>query len=266
MEELLTTEGIVSLLTLTFLEIVLGIDNIVFISITSGRLPQNDQKKARTIGILLALLVRIALLLTISWIIGLKDPFITVNNFELSFRDLILIVGGLFLLWKSTSEIHAKLEGEEDNAKNAKTLTLRGAVFQIILLDIVFSFDSILTAVGLVDSVLIMIIAIVVALGVMLAFANKISDFIHKHPAMKLLAISFLMMIGLVLVVEGLHVHVPKGYIYFAMAFALAVEVLNMKIRKRSKALELRESGMFLNEGNMPKKEDRQPLKRKTHK
>jgi predicted tellurium resistance membrane protein TerC len=264
MDGLLTTEGIVSLLTLTFLEIVLGIDNIVFISITSGRLPQNDQKRARSIGILLALLVRIGLLLTISWIIGLKDPFITVNNFELSFRDLILIVGGLFLLWKSTSEIHAKLEGEEENASKVKTLTFRSAVVQIILLDIVFSFDSILTAVGLVDSVLIMIIAIVVALGVMLAFANKISDFIHKHPAMKLLAISFLMMIGLVLVVEGLHVHVPKGYIYFAMAFALGVEVLNMKIRKRSKALELRESGMFLNEGNMPKKEDRLPLKRKT--
>jgi predicted tellurium resistance membrane protein TerC len=266
MDALLTTEGIVSLLTLTFLEIVLGIDNIIFISITSGRLPEKDQKKARNLGILLALLVRVALLLTISWIIGLKDPFITINNFELSFRDLILVVGGLFLLWKSTSEIHAKLEGEEEHQKNIKNLTLRSAIIQIILLDIVFSFDSILTAVGLVDSILIMIIAIVVALAVMLIFANKISDFIHRHPAMKLLAISFLMMIGLVLVIEGLHVHVPKGYIYFSMAFALGVEVLNMKIRKKSKALQLRETGMFLKEENMPRIEDRQRLKRKQNK
>lgn len=255
MSDLLTTEGVVSLLTLTFLEIVLGIDNIVFISITSARLPQQHQKKARNIGILLALLARIGLLLTISWIIGLKDPFITFGDFALSFRDLILIVGGLFLLWKSTSEIHAKLEGEQDNTKKVKTLTLKSAIIQIILLDIVFSFDSILTAVGLVESVLIMIIAIVIALGVMLAFANKISDFIHKHPAMKLLAISFLMMIGLVLVVEGLHVHVPKGYIYFAMAFALTVEILNMKIRKKYKPVE--------RENSKIKPDDRQPLKRK---
>jgi predicted tellurium resistance membrane protein TerC len=266
MNELLSTEGIVSLLTLTFLEIVLGIDNIVFISITSARLPQNDQKKARTIGILLALLVRIGLLLTISWIIGLKDPFITVGEFDLSFRDLILIVGGLFLLWKSTSEIHAKLEGEEESSRKNKKLTVGSAIVQIILLDIVFSFDSILTAVGLVDSVLIMVIAIVIALGVMLIFANKISDFIHKHPAMKLLAISFLMMIGLVLVVEGLHVHVPKGYIYFAMAFALAVELLNMKIRKKSKPLDLREDDMFYEEHSVIKPDDRQPVKRKSHK
>jgi predicted tellurium resistance membrane protein TerC len=262
MEELFSTQGIVSLLTLTFLEIVLGIDNIVFISITSGRLPQKDQKKARSIGILLALLVRIGLLLTISWIIGLKEPFITVNNFELSFRDLILIVGGLFLLWKSTSEIHAKLEGEEESTRKTKVLTVRAAIIQIILLDIVFSFDSILTAVGLVDSILIMIIAIVIALGVMLTFATKISDFIHKHPAMKLLAISFLMMIGLVLVVEGLHVHVPKGYIYFAMAFALGVEILNMKIRKKSRAVDLRETDMFRESGT-GRPDDRRPLKRK---
>jgi predicted tellurium resistance membrane protein TerC len=241
MEGLFTTEGIVSLLTLTFLEIVLGIDNIVFISITAGKLPQHDQKKARTLGLFLALLVRIGLLLGVSWVIGLKNPLLTAGAFELSARDLILLVGGLFLLGKSTTEIHAKLEGEEES-REVKVLSLRGAVIQIILLDIVFSLDSILTAVGLVENVLIIIIAIVISLSVMLAFAKKISDFINKHPAMKLLAISFLMMIGLVLVLEGLHLHVPKGYIYFSMAFALGIEVLNMKIRKRSKPVAMRES------------------------
>lgn len=240
MEALFTTEGIVSLLTLTFLEIVLGVDNIVFISITAGRLPAQDQKKARNLGILLALLVRIGLLFAVSWIIGLKDPFISFRNFDLSFRDLILIIGGLFLLGKSTSEIHAKLEGEDEDMRDVKVISLRGAILQIILLDVVFSLDSILTAVGLVEDVLIIVIAIVISLGVMLGFAGKISDFINHHPAMKLLAVSFLMMIGLVLVVEGLHVHVPKGYIYFAMAFALGVEILNMKIRRRGKPVVLK--------------------------
>jgi predicted tellurium resistance membrane protein TerC len=240
MEGLLTSEGIISLITLTFLEVVLGIDNIVFISITAGRLPAADQKKARGIGIALSLIARLVLLFGVSWIIGLKDPFISVGDFDLSFRDLILVVGGLFLIGKSVSEIHAKLEGEEHHERNVKKLTLRSAIIQIILLDVVFSFDSILTAVGLVENVLIIVIAIVISLAVMLGFARRISDFIHKHPAMKLLAISFLMMIGLVLVLEGLHVHVPKGYIYFAMAFALGIEVLNMKIRKKAvKPVEL---------------------------
>lgn len=261
MEGLLTTEGIISLLTLTFLEIVLGIDNVVFISITAGRLPQHQQAKARNIGIALALAVRIGLLLTVSWIIGLKDPFITVGNFELSFRDLILIIGGLFLIGKSTSEMHAKLEGETEDQRNVKLLTMRAAIIQIILLDVVFSFDSILTAVGLVENVLIIIIAIVVSLGVMLGFAGKISDFIHKHPTMKLLAISFLMMIGLVLVVEGLHIHVPKGYIYFAMAFALIIEFLNMKMRKKQKPVELREPGPIRDQKLGVS--DREPVRRK---
>lgn len=240
MEALLSTEGIISLLTLTFLEIVLGIDNIVFISITAGRLPQADQKKARNLGILLALVVRIALLFGVSWIIGLKTPFITFGEFELSFRDLILIIGGLFLLGKSTSEIHDKLEGMDEETREINVISLRGAIIQIILLDVVFSLDSILTAVGLVDSVLIIVIAILISLAVMLIFAEKISNFINNHPAMKLLAISFLMMIGLVLVIEGLHVHVPKGYIYFAMAFALGIEILNMKIRRKSKPVVLK--------------------------
>jgi predicted tellurium resistance membrane protein TerC len=241
--ELFTTTGIVSLVTLTFLEIVLGIDNIVFISITAGRLPQANQKKARTTGLLLALVVRLLLLLGVSWIIGLKDPVFTISDFPVSFRDLILIAGGLFLLGKSTSEIHAKLEGEDESELQSKALTVRSAVIQIVLLDIVFSFDSILTAVGLVENVLIIMVAIVIALIVMLSFATRISDFIHAHPAMKLLAVSFLMMIGLVLVLEGLHIHVPKGYIYFSMAFALGIELLNMKIRKKAGAVQLRNSG-----------------------
>lgn len=242
MEALLTAEGIVSLLTLTFLEIVLGVDNIVFISITADRLPKEQQKKARNLGILLALLVRIGLLFTVSWIIGLKEPFITIGDFELSFRDLILLLGGLFLIYKSTTEIHAKLEGEDDEIHRTNAITLKGAIIQIILLDVVFSFDSILTAVGLVENVVIIVIAILISLGVMLAFATRISDFINQHPAMKLLAVSFLMMIGLLLVVEGLHVHVPKGYVYFAMAFALGVELLNMRIRKKSKPVQLKKS------------------------
>lgn len=247
MEALLTAEGLVSLLTLTFLEIVLGIDNIVFISITADRLPKADQKKTRNLGIMLALFVRIGLLFTVSWIIGLKEPFITIGEFDISFRDLILIVGGLFLIYKSTSEIHAKLEGHDETITRSKTLTIRAAIVQIILLDVVFSFDSILTAVGLVENVVIIVIAILISLGVMLAFATRISNFINQHPAMKILAVSFLMMIGLVLVVEGLHVHVPKGYIYFAMAFSLGIEILNMKIKKKREPVKLKDAHV-----NMP--------------
>jgi predicted tellurium resistance membrane protein TerC len=234
MEHLFSTEGLVSLLTLTFLEIVLGIDNVVFISILSGKLPAHQQGKARKLGIALALVARILLLLAIDWIIGLKNPIFTVNDFELSFRDLILIAGGLFLIGKSTSEIHAKLEGSDEGHNASKALTLGGAVVQIILIDLVFSLDSILTAIGLVENVIIIVIAIVISLGVMLVFSKAISKFIQKHPAMKILAVSFLIMIGTLLVVEGLHFHVPRGYIYFSMAFALAVELLNMKIRKKA--------------------------------
>lgn len=234
MEHLLTTEGIVSLLTLTFLEIVLGIDNIVFISILAGKLPEAQQGKARTLGLGLALVARILLLLGVEWIIGLKNPLLTINDFELSFRDLILIAGGLFLIGKSVSEIHAKMEGEEEHKKTSKAVTFGSVIVQVIIIDLVFSLDSILTAVGLVDHVIIIVIAIVISMAVMLIFSRSISNFIHKHPAMKILAVSFLIMIGTLLVVEGLHVHVPRGYIYFSMAFALGVELLNMKIRKKS--------------------------------
>lgn len=233
MEVFFSAEGLVSLLTLTFLEIVLGIDNIVFISIVSGRLPVNQQSKARNIGIILALAVRILLLLMVNWIIGLTAPIFTIQNFTLSYRDLILVVGGMFLLAKSTSEMHAKLEGKNEE-RDVKVLTFQSAIIQIVLLDLVFSLDSILTAVGLVENLIIIVTAIVISLGVMLIFAKKISTFINNHPTMKILAISFLLMIGMVLVIEGLHVHVPKGYIYFSMAFALGIEILNMKIRKKN--------------------------------
>jgi predicted tellurium resistance membrane protein TerC len=241
MEQLFSTEGLLSLLTLTFLEIVLGIDNVVFISIIANRVQVPYQKKTRMLGLGLALVARILLLLGIGWLIGLQKPLFTFDHFNLSFRDLILIAGGLFLIGKSTSEIHAKLEGEQGSLKsNSKTITWRGAVVQIIFIDLVFSFDSILTAVGLVENVFIIVIAIVISLAVMLIFVKRISDFINKHPAMKLLAISFLFMIGTMLVVEGFHAHVPKGYMYFAMAFALMIEIINMKIRKKTQPVTLK--------------------------
>lgn len=232
--DFLTTEIIVSLITLTFLEIVLGIDNIVFISIVSGRLPASQQKKARLIGISAAFLGRVLLLLAINWIIGLSKPFFNINDFAVSYRDIILIAGGLFLIGKSTSEIHNRIEGNTEHEKKTKKLSMRSAILQILILDLVFSLDSIITAIGLVENVLVIIIAIVISLAVMLLFAKRISDFINKHPAMKILAISFLIMIGTVLVIEGLHVHVPKGYIYVSMAFALGIEVINMRISKKS--------------------------------
>ena len=233
--EFFSTEIIVSLITLTFLEIVLGIDNVVFISIVSGRLPASQQNKARVLGIALAFAGRVLLLLAINWIIGLNKPFFHVGQFAVSYRDLILIAGGLFLIGKSTSEIHARIEGKTGHSKNTRKLTLRSAIIQILILDLVFSLDSIITAIGLVDSVVVIVIAIVISLATMLFFSRRISDFINKHPAMKILAISFLIMIGTVLVIEGLHVHVPKGYIYVSMAFALGVEFINMRINRKSK-------------------------------
>lgn len=233
--EFLTTELIVSFVTLTFLEIVLGIDNIVFISIVGSRVAPVNQNKVRVIGLSLALVGRILLLLAINWIIGLTAPFFNVNDFAVSFRDIILIVGGLFLIGKSTSEMHKKIEGIEHAEKKQKVLSLRSAIIQIFILDLVFSLDSVITAIGLIDNVGVIVAAILISLAVMLVFSKRISDFINNHPAMKLLAISFLLMIGTVLVIEGLHVHVPKGYIYFAMAFALGVELLNMRINRNVK-------------------------------
>jgi predicted tellurium resistance membrane protein TerC len=232
---LLTVEGLISLLTLIVMEIVLGIDNIIFISILAGKLPQNQQARARKIGLTLALLIRIALLFSISWIVSLKADLFTIGKFGFSGRDLVLLAGGLFLMAKSTSEIHGKIEGEEDITQpNVKRMTMKTAIFQIVLLDIVFSFDSILTAIGLVDSVLIMIVAVIVSMLVMLAAAKSVSDFVNKHPTIKMLALSFLLMIGFMLVIEAFDVHVEKGYIYFAMAFSLLVELLNMRMRKKS--------------------------------
>ncbi|MBL7923292.1 MAG: TerC family protein [Bacteroidia bacterium] len=216
------------------MEIVLGIDNIIFISILAGKLPYQQQEKARRIGLTLALLIRIALLFSISWIVSLKEPFITIGEHGFSGRDLVLLIGGLFLMAKSTSEIHGKISKEEhlEGSSGLKKITMNAAIAQIIGLDIVFSFDSILTAVGLVDHVSIMILAVIISMLVMLAAAKSVSDFVNRHPTIKMLALSFLLMIGFMLTVEAFHYEVPKGYIYFAMAFSLIVELLNMRIRK----------------------------------
>lgn len=234
MEIFLNPEIWISLLTLTFLEIILGIDNIIFISIISDRLPLESQKKARTLGLTLAIGIRVLLLIGISYLVHFTNPILTIGDFALSVKDLILIAGGLFLLAKSTSEIHNKIEGEdhEEHARSQKGLTVKSAITQIILLDIVFSFDSILTAVGLSNEVIIMIVAVIISLGVMLLFAEKISTFINNHPTVKMLALAFLLMIGTLLVLDGFHVEVPKGYIYFSLAFSLFVEFLNQKLKK----------------------------------
>lgn len=231
-----------SLITLILMEIVLGVDNIVFIAILVGRLPASEQARARNIGLCLALIFRVGLLFGITWIAGLVTPLFTIKGFGLSGRDLILLGGGLFLMAKSTTEIHAKLEGEAEAGKKARAAQFGAVVAQIALLDMVFSLDSVITAVGLVDHVSIMIIAVLVSLGFMLYFSGMINDFIHKHPTMKMLALSFLLMIGLLLFVEAFHVHVPKGYVYTAMAFSLFVEFLNTKMRGRAKPVELREN------------------------
>jgi predicted tellurium resistance membrane protein TerC len=236
MDFLFTSEGLISLLTLTFLEIVLGIDNVVFISIVSNKLPVDQQKRARMVGLSLALLVRVAMLFMVTWLIGLSKPVITVGDFAVSYRDIILFVGGLFLIGKSVSEIHAKLEGveAEHDVDTVKVYpTFGNTILQIIMLDVVFSLDSILTAVGLVEHLYVIIIAVIVSIGVMIIFSGAISDFVERNLSMKILAMSFLVLIGTLLVAEGLHFHVPRGYIYFAMAFAVGVELVNMKFRKK---------------------------------
>lgn len=246
-----TADAWISLLTLTFLEIVLGVDNIIFISIVAGKLPQNQQKRARNLGLMLALIFRVALLLSITWIIGLTKPLF-VLPFEYAFvnmgianaadaaaisgRDLILLLGGFFLLAKSTTEIHSKVEGHHEE-KEVKTKAVFGAVIaQIIMVDIVFSFDSILTAVGLTQHVLVMIFAVIVAMLVMMQFSGPISHVINKYPTLQVLALSFLIMIGLTLILEGFALHVSKAFVYVAVLFSLGVELLNIRLRKKSEA------------------------------
>ncbi len=233
MAELFTSENLIALLTLAGLEIVLGIDNIVFISILVGKLPAAQQANARRIGLLLAMGMRILLLLAISWVMGLTQPLFTVLDHTFNGRDLILLFGGLFLVAKATWEIHDKLEGEEHGPSGTKAVASFAAILtQIVLLDIVFSLDSVITAVGMAKHIEIMITAVVISVGVMLVFAGSIAAFIEQHPTMKMLALSFLLLIGVVLVADGFGQHVSKGYIYFAMAFSLFVEILNIRIRK----------------------------------
>ncbi len=227
-------EQIIALLTLILLEVVLGIDNIVFISIVTSRLPQQLQKKARQIGLLLAMVMRLLLLTVISYILKLEGALFTVMSIEISGKDLILLAGGLFLIYKSASEIYHKMEGEAgDKSKAIKVTTFKSALIQILILDLVFSIDSIITAVGMVKELWIMYTAVVVSVGVMLIAAEPISRFVNKHPAFKMLALSFLLLIGVSLIGEGLDFHIPKGYIYFSMAFALLVDIIQMRVNKK---------------------------------
>lgn len=242
MEWITDPQAWIAFATLTALELVLGIDNVIFISILAGKLPEDQQKKARTVGLLLAMFMRIGLLFSISWIIRLTDPIFTVFKQEISGRDMILIGGGLFLLAKSTHEIHAKLEGDQGEALARVQASFMSVIVQIMLLDIVFSLDSVITAVGMVDRIQIMIAAVVISVGFMMAFAGPISNFVHRHPTFKMLALSFLLLIGVTLVVEGMGGHVAKGYIYFAMGFSVFVELLNMRTRKpKAPPVELHE-------------------------
>jgi predicted tellurium resistance membrane protein TerC len=231
---LLTTPEVwIAFLTLTSLELVLGIDNIIFISILVDRLPAQAREKARMIGLFFAMFMRIGLLLLLSWIVGATDPLFSVFGQPISPRDIILICGGFFLLWKSTQEIHQLLEGEEGSESNAVKATMSAVILQIIVIDLVFSLDSIITAVGMVDNVTVMIAAVVASVGLMMLFAKHIGQFVSDHPTIKMLALSFLLLVGMALIADGLGHHVPKGYIYFAMAFSLAVEMLNLRLRKK---------------------------------
>ena len=235
MEWLTNPSAWVALATLTALEIVLGVDNIVFISILVARLPEQQRQRARTLGLALAAGTRVALLLSIAWVMSLTDPLFRLGGKEFSGRDLILLGGGLFLLWKSVHEIHGTLEGEEHERKASAVASFAAVVGQIAVIDIVFSLDSVITAVGLVDEVSIMIVAILVAVAVMIFAAGAVSRFVDTHPTIKMLALSFLVLVGVALVAEGWGFHIPKGYIYFSMAFAIGVEMLNMRVRKRAR-------------------------------
>ena len=246
MEWISNPEIWISLITLTILEIVLGIDNIIFISIMASKLPEKNQKKARQVGLALAMITRVLLLLSLTWIMTLTNPLFNAaewigltegewhEKLAVSGRDLILIIGGLFLIYKSTREIHEKLEGDEHSLQTKAVVTFTGVIFQILLLDIVFSLDSVITAVGMADHIGVMVAAVIIAVGVMMLSAGGISDFVNKHPTVKMLALSFLLLIGVSLLAEGFEQHIPKGYIYFAMAFSVLVEMLNLKTKKGS--------------------------------
>ena len=235
MELLASPEAWIAFATLTALELVLGIDNIIFIAILVDKLPTAQRDLARRLGLFMAMFMRVGLLLVLSWIVGLVAPLFTVLGQEISGRDLILILGGLFLVWKSTSEIHGSLEGEEGHSAASVKSTLAGVITQIMIVDMVFSLDSIITAVGMVDDVRIMIAAVIVSVALMMLFAAPIGRFVSDHPTIKMLALAFLVVVGVVLIAEGLDTHVPKGYVYFAMAFSFGVEMLNIRMRRRSK-------------------------------
>ena len=242
LEFLLSPEIWIAFFTLTALELVLGIDNIIFISILVDKLPKEKQELARRIGLFLAMFMRIALLLLLSWIVGLTEPVLTLFGYGVSGRDLILIAGGLFLIWKSTGEVHQLLEGEEGSESAKVASSFAGVIAQIIVIDLVFSLDSIIIAVGMVSEVGVMIAAVVASVGLMMLFAKSIGEFVSNHPTIKMLALSFLVVVGVVLIADGFGHHVPKGYIYFAMAFSVGVEMLNIRLRKKAaKPVDLRE-------------------------
>ena len=232
MEWMMDPQIWLALTTLTALEIVLGIDNIIFISILAGKLPQEQQEKARLVGLGLAMFIRIALLFSLSWLMGLTATLFSVMDNDISGRDLILLSGGLFLLWKSTMEIHEKLEGEQGHSAVRAGTTFGAIIVQILLLDIVFSLDSIITALGMANQLWVMVTAVIIAVGFMMLFSGKISAFVESHPTIKMLALSFLILIGVALIGDGLDMHLPKGYIYFAMAFSVMVEMLNLRLRR----------------------------------
>jgi predicted tellurium resistance membrane protein TerC len=240
MDWLADPQAWLGLVTLTVLEIVLGIDNVVFISILAGKLPPDQRGGARRLGLALAMLMRILMLLSISWVVRLTAPLFTVLGEEISGRDLVLLLGGLFLLAKATHEIHDKLEGAEGDGSARVAPSFTSVIVQIILLDVVFSLDSVITAVGMVQEVTVMITAVVIAVGFMLVFSGPVSDFVERHPSVKMLALSFLLMIGVMLVAEGLDHHIPKGYVYFSMAFSVFVEMLNIRLRRVSQPVHLR--------------------------
>ncbi len=224
----------IAFVTLVALELVLGVDNVIFISILAAKLPVEQQSRARRVGLALAVISRILLLLSLSWIIGLTDTLFTVFEFDVSGRDLILLIGGLFLMGKATFEIHEKLEGEEGHASERVPATFASVIIQVLLLDVVFSLDSVITAVGLVDEIIIMVAAVIIAAVVMIVSADPIANFVDRRPTVKMLALSFLLLIGFTLIVESLHLHIPKGYIYFAMGFSIFVEMLNLRLRGKT--------------------------------